>query len=92
MDLGSVGTSLTSVLQGFAHVEPWVVEGVLGTQTVGFSRQELGEEVLGLIRDVLPLLALHRVLSDLDELDDLLVCCSIEGWLAREQDVHDHSD
>ena len=59
VDLGCVLTSLSSVLEGFAHIEPWVMEGILSAQAVSLSGQELRKKILGLVRDVLPVFALH---------------------------------
>lgn len=49
-------------------------------------------EVLSLIRNLLPLRSLHRELSLLDALHDCLVSWAIKGRLAREKDVQDHTN
>ena len=59
VDLGCVLTSLSSVLKGFAHIKPWVMEGFLSAQAVTLSCQELRKKILCLVRDMLPVFALH---------------------------------
>lgn len=53
--------------------------------------EQLGDQVLGLLADVLPLGLIEGVLPLQHGLNDLLVRLPVEGWVPAEQDVKDHA-
>ena len=71
-------------------IQPGVLECDISRRSVFFIvGEELADEVLGLVRDVLPDFVLEVELSLSDLLHDVLIALTIEWWLSREEDISD---
>jgi len=71
-------------------IQPGVLECDISRRSVFFIvGEELADEVLGLVRDVLPDFVLEVELSLSDLLHDVLIALTIERWLSREEDISD---
>jgi len=73
-------------------VEPGMLEGLGRGDAVLFLAEDASDQVLALWGSLIPTWSLHRVLADLDQLDGLIICISIEGRLARDENVEDNTN
>ena len=79
-------------LDGGELNDPWVLQGSLGTWAVLLLvGEELGDEVLAVVRDVVPDFVIEGEASSAHFLHDLLIALTIERWHAGEKDVADDS-
>ena len=79
----------SSLLGGLMDVvpHPGVLQSLSGSHAPLRPRDELVDQVLGLIGDVVPLLAIVVKDAARDHLQDFLVIVAVEGRVAAQQDV-----
>ena len=41
---------------------------------------------------MIPVFTIHREFARLDEVNCVLICCAIKGWLTTEENVHNDTD
>ena len=90
--LESVDVDLGQLLRlaVLGHVlDPVVLQRLLGRQPPLRLTDQLVDEVLCVVRDLVPLFAVEVELPFLDHLQDFLVVVAVEGRVTAEQDVED---
>mmetsp|Transcript_82120 Transcript_82120/g.238101 ORF Transcript_82120/g.238101 Transcript_82120/m.238101 type:complete len:210 (+) Transcript_82120:393-1022(+) len=75
------------------ELDPCMVQRLLGTTTIqGRIREQAADQILGMLRDVLPMLVLKGVSAGSDPCDDVSAREAKEWWLAAEHHVHHDAD
>ena len=72
-----------------SQLEPRVLEGVGGGDTIVFLAENSGNEIFGLWTDFVPSGAVEGVLADFDLVDDFFVCGAVKRRFTGEQNVED---
>ena len=74
------------------HLEPLVVETFLGRQSLAWIFSEhRGHQVLGFIRDRVPIRWVKLELRLQDILENFLIVVSLKGWISAQEDIQDDS-